>query len=149
LEAKTITFCQQIANEERVTEGRDLMGRLRGEQLSHGWCKMGDSNSTVGHPLGKSTRSTDIIGGWDVEFRAKEERSKHWQYKMKDSTPASQLLTVTLNWIMCDATEHREFRLFSEPESLAHPGKEMRKAIMSSGNAFWNPCAPASERECA
>jgi hypothetical protein len=54
-------------------------------------------------------------------------------------------LTVSLNRIVSNTTQHSEFGGLVEVETLTHPGEEMSQAIVSSTDPFGN--AGASTRE--
>jgi hypothetical protein len=56
-------------------------------------------------------------------------------------------LTVSLNRVMSDTTQHRKSRIFTETESFPHPGEEVRQTVMSALDTLGNTSTARSERE--
>ncbi len=58
-----------------------------------------------------------------------------------------KVLTVTLDGVVCDTTQHGELRVFSAAETLPHPREEVGQAIMSSLDALGDTRTSTRERE--
>lgn len=55
------------------------------------------------------------------------------------------ILTISLDRVVSNTTEHRELGEFAQRKSLAHPREEMGQTVVASLHAFWN--ARATTRE--
>lgn len=53
--------------------------------------------------------------------------------------------TITLDGIVSNPTQHCELGGFAQQEAVAHPGEEMREAVMASPDALWDTGASTSE----
>lgn len=56
-------------------------------------------------------------------------------------------LTISLNRVVSDATEHRKFGSLSNVKLLAHPREEVGQAMMSAFDSLGYPCAPTRKRQ--
>ena len=57
------------------------------------------------------------------------------------------MLTISLDGVMSDSTEHCELRMLSDPEALPHPREEVGETIVSAPDTLWNARTSACERK--
>ena len=57
------------------------------------------------------------------------------------------MLTVALNRVMSNTTQHGEPRVFTDTEALSHPREEMSQAVVAALDALRNTRASARERQ--
>lgn len=60
-----------------------------------------------------------------------------------------EALTVSLNWVVCDATEHSEALAFVHLEASGHPREEVGQAEVATAHTLGNARAAAGEGQSA
>ena len=56
-------------------------------------------------------------------------------------------LTISLNGVVGDTTEHGEFRSLPNVKLVAHPWEEVSQAIVSTFDPLWYPSTPTGKRQ--
>lgn len=113
---------------------------------------MGNRDLAVGHPLGETTRRSNVLRRRDVKLSTEEERRKDCnedpnQLSIPARSSSREELTVPLNRIVRDPTEHRELGVLVESKRLGHPREEVGQTKVPSSNSLGNPRRAARKRE--